>query len=92
MASNLNTPVTAFGGRFLGRHVVRALCSGIIASASRSAGRNWPGTCSRWAGPARDDAVQADLRYPASVEAAMRDSHVAINLVGIPTEGGARDV
>jgi uncharacterized protein YbjT (DUF2867 family) len=35
-------------------------------------------------------AVQANLRYPASVAAAMRDSHVAINLVGILTEGGAQ--
>jgi len=35
-------------------------------------------------------AVQANLRYPASVEAAMRDSHVAINLVGILTEGGGQ--
>jgi NADH dehydrogenase len=34
--------------------------------------------------------VQANLRYPASVEAAMRDSHVAINLVGILTESGAQ--
>jgi NADH dehydrogenase len=32
--------------------------------------------------------VQANLRYPASVEAAMRDSHVAINLTGILAEGG----
>jgi NADH dehydrogenase len=35
-------------------------------------------------------AVQANLRYPASVEAAMRDSHVAINLVGILSESGAQ--
>jgi NADH dehydrogenase len=35
-------------------------------------------------------AVQANLRYPASIEAAMRDSHVAINLVGILAEGGAQ--
>jgi NADH dehydrogenase len=35
-------------------------------------------------------AVQANLRYPASVEAAMRDSHVAINLVGTLTESGAQ--
>ena len=35
-------------------------------------------------------AVQANLRYPASVEAAMRDSHVAINLVGILAESGAQ--
>jgi NADH dehydrogenase len=35
-------------------------------------------------------AVQANVRYPASVEAAMRDSHVAINLVGILAAGGAQ--
>jgi len=35
-------------------------------------------------------AVQANLRYPSSVEAAMRDSHVAINLVGILAESGAQ--
>jgi NADH dehydrogenase len=35
-------------------------------------------------------AVQANLRYPASIEAAMRDSDVAINLVGILAEGGAQ--
>jgi NADH dehydrogenase len=35
-------------------------------------------------------AVQANLRYPASVEAAMRDSHVAINLVGILAASGAQ--
>src|SRR5205807_254219 len=34
--------------------------------------------------------VQANLRYPASVEAAMRDSHVAINLAGILVESGAQ--
>jgi NADH dehydrogenase len=35
-------------------------------------------------------AVQANLRYPASVEAAMRDCDVAVNLVGILAEGGAQ--
>jgi len=35
-------------------------------------------------------AVQANLRYPESVEAAMRGSHAAINLVGILAEGGAQ--
>jgi NADH dehydrogenase len=34
--------------------------------------------------------VQANLRYPASVEAALRDSAVAINLVGILAESGAQ--
>jgi NADH dehydrogenase len=35
-------------------------------------------------------AVQANLRYPASVEAAMRDAGIAINLVGILAPGGAQ--
>jgi len=35
-------------------------------------------------------AVQANLRYPASVEAAMRDADVAINLVGILAPSGAQ--
>jgi NADH dehydrogenase len=34
--------------------------------------------------------VQANLRYPASVEAALRDCHIAVNLVGILTESGAQ--
>jgi NADH dehydrogenase len=35
-------------------------------------------------------AVQANLRYPASIEAAMRGADIAINLVGILAEGGAQ--
>jgi NADH dehydrogenase len=35
-------------------------------------------------------AVQANLRYPDSVAAAMRGSHAAINLVGILAEGGVQ--
>jgi NADH dehydrogenase len=35
-------------------------------------------------------AVQANLRYPDSVASAMRDSHAAINLVGILAESGAQ--
>jgi uncharacterized protein YbjT (DUF2867 family) len=35
-------------------------------------------------------AVQANLRFPASIEAAMRGSHAAINLVGILAESGAQ--
>jgi NADH dehydrogenase len=35
-------------------------------------------------------AVQVNLRYPTSVRTAMRDSHVAINLVGILSKSGAQ--
>src|SRR5712672_2212103 len=81
MASNLDTLVTVFGGSgFVGRSVVRALCK-------------------------RDYRVRVAVRRPElaghlqplgkvgqvhAVEAAMRDSHVAINLVGILAEGGAQ--
>ena len=45
-------------------------------------------TCSRWAASGRSIAVQANLRYPASVEAAVRGADVVINLVGILFERG----
>src|ERR1700730_3194061 len=91
MASNLDTLVTVFGGSgFLGRNVVRALAKRDyrirvavrrpeLAVHLQPAGR-----------VGQIHAVQANLRYPASVEAAMRDSHVAINLVGILAKSGAQ--
>jgi len=91
MASNLDTLVTVFGGSgFLGRSVVRALAKRDyrirvavrrpeLAFHLQPLGR-----------VGQIHAVQANLRYPASVEAAMRDSHVAINLVGILAESGAQ--
>jgi NADH dehydrogenase len=91
MASNLETLVTVFGGSgFLGRNVIRALCKRDyrirvavrrpeLAVHLQPAGK-----------VGQIHAVQANLRYPASIEAAMRDSEVAINLVGILAEGGAQ--
>ena len=91
MASNLDTLVTVFGGSgFLGRYVVRALCKRdyrirIAVRRPELAGHLQP------AGKVGQiHAVQANLRYPASVEAAMRGSSVAINLVGVLTESGAQ--
>src|SRR6201994_1317927 len=91
MASNQDTLVTVFGGSgFVGRNVVRALAKRDYRI--RVAGRR-----PALAGPLQPlgrvgqiHTVQANLRYPASVEAAMRDSHVAINLCGILTESGAQ--
>ncbi|HEX9360802.1 MAG TPA: complex I NDUFA9 subunit family protein [Bradyrhizobium sp.] len=91
MASNLDTLVTVFGGSgFLGRHVVRALCKRdyrirVAVRRPELAGHLQPG-----GKVGQVHAVQANLRYPASVEAAMRDSHFAINLVGILAESGAQ--
>ena len=91
MASNLDTLVTVFGGSgFLGRSVVRALAKRgyrirVAVRRPELAGHLQP-----LGRVGQIHAVQTNLRYPASVEAAMRDSHVAINLVGILTEGGAQ--
>src|SRR3979490_3442773 len=91
MASNLDTLVTVFGGSgFLGRNVVRALAKRDyrIRGAVRRAGLAGPLQPLGKVGQIH--AVQANLRYPASVAAAMRDSHAAINLVGILVESGAQ--
>jgi NADH dehydrogenase len=91
MASNQDTLVTVFGGSgFLGRSVVRALAKRgyrirVAVRRPELAGHLQP-----IGRVGQIHAVQANLRYPASVAAAMRDSHVAINLVGILTEGGAQ--
>ena len=91
MASNLDTLITVFGGSgFLGRNVVRALAKRdyrirIAVRRPELAGHLQP-----IGRVGQIHAVQTNLRYPASVEAAMRDSSIAINLVGILTEGGAQ--
>jgi NADH dehydrogenase len=89
MASNLDTLVTVFGGSgFLGRNVVRALCKRDyrirvavrrpeLAVHLQPAGK-----------VGQVHAVQANLRYPESVAAAMRGSQAVVNLVGILAESG----
>ena len=91
MASNLDTLVTVFGGSgFLGRSVVRALAKRDYRIRVAVRRPELAGHLQPLGKVGQIHAVQANLRYPASVEAAMRDSHVAINLVGILTEGGAQ--
>jgi uncharacterized protein YbjT (DUF2867 family) len=91
MASNINTLVTVFGGSgFLGRSVVRALCKRDYRIRVAVRRPELAGHLQPLGKVGQIHAVQANLRYPASVEAAMRDSHVAINLVGILTESGAQ--
>lgn len=89
LQTNSDTLITVFGGSgFLGRHVVRALAKRryrirVAVRRPELAGHLQPlGTVGQI------HAVQANLRYPASVEAAVRDASVAINLVGILFERG----
>src|SRR3954463_16494341 len=91
LASNSETLVTVFGGSgFLGRNVVRALCRRdyrIRVAVRRPARAGYLQPSGK---VGQVHTVQANLRYPASVEAALRDSHIVINLVGILAEGGAQ--
>src|SRR3954470_19472812 len=85
----LETLVTVFGGSgFLGRHVVRALAQ--FGYRVRVAVRRpeLAGYLQPLGRVGQIHAVQANLRYPASVEAAARDADVVINLVGILFERG----
>jgi uncharacterized protein YbjT (DUF2867 family) len=91
MASNLDTLVTVFGGSgFVGRSVVRALAKRDYRIRVAVRRPELAGHLQPVGKVGQIHAVQANLRYPASVEAAMRDSHVAINLVGILAESGAQ--
>ncbi len=89
LQTNSDTLITVFGGSgFLGRHVVRALAKRryrirVAVRRPELAGHLQPlGTVGQI------QAVQANLRYPRSIEAAVRDSAIVINLVGILFESG----
>src|SRR5476649_2820691 len=91
MPSNIDTLVTVFGGSgFVGRHVVRALAKRDYRIRVAVRRPELAGHLQPLGKVGQIHAVQANLRYPASVEAAMRDSHAAINLVGILAEAGAQ--
>jgi len=89
MASNLDTLVTVFGGSgFVGRSVVRALCKRDYRVRVAVRRPELAGHLQPLGRVGQIHAVQANLRYPASVEAAMRDADVAVNLVGILAQSG----
>ena len=82
--SNSDTLVTVYGGSgFLGRHVVRALARHdyrIRVAVRRPELANYLQPLGK---VGQIHAVQTNIRNGASVEAAARDAHVLINLVGI---------
>jgi uncharacterized protein YbjT (DUF2867 family) len=91
MPSNLDTLVTVFGGSgFLGRNVVRALAKRDYRIRVAVRRPELAGHLQPLGRVGQIHAVQANLRYPASVEAALRGAHVAVNLVGILAESGAQ--
>ena len=85
--------VTVFGGSgFLGRYVVRALAQRgwRIRVASRRPDLAFHLQPLGRVGQIH--AVQANLRYPASIKGAMRGSEAVVNLVGILSELGAAEL
>src|SRR5712692_5607037 len=87
--SDLDKLVTVFGGSgFLGRHVVRALCRRGYRVRVAVRRPDLAGHLQPLGRVGQIHAVAANLRYPASVEAAARDADIVINLVGILFERG----
>ena len=91
MPAPIDTLVTVFGGSgFLGRHVVRALAQRDYRLRVGVRRPELAGHLQPLGKVGQINPVQANVRYPASVEAAMRGAHVVVNLVGILSEGGAQ--
>jgi NADH dehydrogenase len=89
--SNQDKLVTIFGGSgFVGRHVVRALCKRLYRIRVAVRRPELAGHLQPLGRVGQVHAVQANVRYPASVEAAVRDADVVINLVGVLFERGAQ--
>ncbi|MGB3865848.1 MAG: NAD-dependent epimerase/dehydratase family protein, partial [Xanthobacteraceae bacterium] len=91
MSSHSETLVTVFGGSgFLGRHVVRALAKRGYRIRVGVRRPELAGHLQPLGKVGQIHAVQANLRYPASVEAAARGAGIVVNLVGILAARGAQ--
>jgi uncharacterized protein YbjT (DUF2867 family) len=87
--SNFDTLVTVFGGSgFLGRHVVRALANRNYRIRVAVRRPELTGYLQPLGRVGQIHAVQANVRVGSSVEAAVRDAGVVVNLVGILFEKG----
>jgi NADH dehydrogenase len=87
--SDSDTLITIFGGSgFLGRHVVRALAKRRYRIRVAVRRPELAGFLQPLGSVGQIHAVQANVRHQESVEAAVRDADVAINLVGILFERG----
>jgi len=87
--SRLETLVTVFGGSgFLGRHVVRALAQRGYRVRVAVRRPELAGFLRPMGRVGQIHAVQANLRFPQSVTAAVRGADIVLNLVGILFERG----
>lgn len=87
--SKFETLVTVFGGSgFLGRHVVRALAKRGYRIRVAVRRPELTGHLRPMGKVGQIHAVQANLRFPQSIAAALRDADAVINLVGILFERG----
>jgi NADH dehydrogenase len=87
--SNNDTLITIFGGSgFLGRHLVRALARRHYRIRVAVRRPDLAGHLQPLGRVGQIHAVQANVRHPGSVEAAVRGADVAVNLVGILYERG----
>jgi uncharacterized protein YbjT (DUF2867 family) len=89
--SRLETLVTVFGGSgFVGRHVVRALANRGYRIRVAVRRPELSGFLRPMGRVGQIHGVQANLRYPHSVTAAVRDADIVVNLVGILLQRGAQ--
>jgi NADH dehydrogenase len=93
MANDLSPPsqqlVTVFGGSgFVGRHVVRALVKRGYRVRVAVRRPDLAGFLQPLGMVGQIHAVQANLRYPDSIAAAVKGAAAVVNLVGILQEGG----
>ena len=89
LKSKFDTLVTVFGGSgFLGRHVVRALANRGYRIRVAVRRPELAGYLQPLGAVGQIQAVQANVRFPPSVEAAVRDADIVVNLVGILFERG----
>ncbi len=89
LQTNNDTLITIFGGSgFLGRHLVRALAKRHYRIRVAVRRPDLAGHLQPLGRVGQIHAVQANLRYGPSVEAAVRDADIVINLAGILYERG----
>ena len=87
--SSYDTLVTVFGGSgFLGRHVVRALAKRDYRIRVAVRRPELTGHLQPLGRVGQIHAVQANVRHAGSVNAAVRDASIVVNLVGILFERG----